>query len=326
LRTKDALAQFKFGFSDLKEELDLDINMIKNKLKKDFERNYLDQVNYNIPNAKQRKQTEQYLPKDMSALYAQYIFITDNKAPLGEKNKLTSNDKYNSIYMKAHKKYHQSFDVILNKYGLYDIFLVDLEGNLIYTDFKEKDFATNLKTGVYRDTGIARVYNKALTLQEGEVAFDDFAPYEPSYNSPASFIATPIYEFGSIAGVLIFQMPVDTLNQMMSFNGKYEEAGMGESGEIYLIGTDYKMRNNSRFTKDIDSDIVQQLKSTIGVFEVKSDSTKAVIESNQKGSWVIDDYRGVSVLSVYDSIDIYNQTKWAIISEIDEAEAISRPL
>jgi methyl-accepting chemotaxis protein len=107
----------------------------------------------------------------------------------------------------------------------------------------------------------------------------------------------------------------------MQFNGKFVEAGLGESGEAYLVGKDYKMRSNSRFQKDIDSSLVQILGSTIGVWDVKTDSIQAVFEG-KKGNWIIPDYRGVNVLSVYDSVDIAGKTKWAIVSEIDESEAL----
>ncbi|MDQ7068948.1 MAG: methyl-accepting chemotaxis protein [Sulfurimonas sp.] len=201
--------------------------------------------------------------------------------------------------------------------------MVDMKGNLIYTDFKEKDFATNLKNGVYSDTGIARAYKKALTIDEGELAFDDFVPYEPSYNSPASFIATPIFIDGVRKGVLIFQMPVDIINKIMRFSDKFEEAGLGKSGEAYLVGPDYVMRSNSRFQADIDDKVVKSLGTTIGVWKVQTASTKEVFTgSSSNGKHIIDDYRGVSVLSVYGEIDVFGQTKWAVIAEIDEAEAM----
>jgi len=321
--TKESFLAFENGFYKLQDELKLDIPQIKNALKMDFEKNYLNDVNYEMPNSAQRRQINDYLPKDNNALVAQYIFITDNSSNLGEKNNMTFNKKYDSTYMKAHKKYHQSYDKFLSSFELYDIFMVDLKGNLIYTDFKEKDYATNLHSGVYSNTGIARVFKKALTINEAELAFDDFSPYEPSYNSAASFIATPIYIEGSKKGVLIFQMPVDRINSIMSLNGAYKEAGLGDSGETYLIGMDYKMRNNSRFTKDIKNKVVQDLGSTIGVWEIKTASTHAVVKgTNTKGSWVIDDYRGVSVLSVYDTINLYKQAKWVIVAEIDEEEAL----
>ncbi len=321
--TKEAFLAFEDGFYDLDEELNLDISKIKSAIYADMNSNYLNSVNYDVPHSQQKKPTNDYLPTDKNALIAQYIFIVDNKFPLGEKNSLTYNKKYDSKYMKAHKKYHSSFNAFLKAYSLYDIFMVDLKGNLIYTDFKEKDFATNLKNGIYSDTGIAQAYKKALNMKEGELAFDDFAPYEPSYNSPASFIATPIFIDGVKKGVLIFQMPVDEINSIMRFKEKFEEAGLGESGECYLVGTDYMMRSNSRFQKDIENSVVKNLGTTIGVWKVKTKTTQAVIDgASTKGSHIIDDYRDISVLSVYNTLDIFGQARWIVVAEIDEEEAL----
>lgn len=322
--TKDAFNALEKGFYTLDEELHLNIESVKNDLKNDFKSNYLDKVNYKVPSSASRRDISSYLPKSKDALTAQYIFITNNKAKLGEKNSLHYDKRFQSSYMNAHKKYHASFNKLLESFELYDIFMADLKGNLIYTDFKEKDYATNLKYGAYSDTGIANVYKKALNIKEGALAFDDFSPYEPSYNSAASFIATPIYINGQKRGVLIFQMPVDVINSIMGLNGKYKESGLGESGESYLVGPDYLMRNDSRFLKDIKDPIVELLNSTIGIWSVKTDSTKAVLEQDKKGgTWIIDDYRGVSVLSSFGAINIYNQSTWAIVAEIDEEEALA---
>jgi len=319
--TKEAFDGFEKGFYTLEQEIDLNVPLIKLKLKSNFQNEYLNSVNYDVPNAQQRKSIDSYLPKNNNALIAQYIFITDNKSKLGSKNELTYNPKYNSTYMNTHKKYHPSFDKFLNAYGLYDIFMVDLKGNIIYTDFKEKDFATNLNNGVYSNTGIAKAYKKALNKNEGEVSFDDFKPYEPSYNSAAAFLATPIFIDGTKKGIMIFQMPVDQINKIMQFGGHYEEAGMGKSGEVYLVGEDYTMRSNSRFQKDIKDPVVQKLGTTIGIFKVETDSVKEALDGKH-GSWIIKDYRGINVLSSYNYIDVYGETRWAVVSEIDEDEAL----
>ena len=321
--TKDAFVAFEKGFYTIDEELQLPSDKIKKLVKSDLESNYLGDVNYAVPSSEQRKSTDKYLPQDINGLIAQYVFIVDNDSKLGEKNNMTYNPKYDSTYMSAHKKYHHAFNSFLEAYSLYDIFMVDLKGDVIYTDFKEKDFATNLKTGVYANTGLARAYKKALSMNEGELAFDDFAPYEPSYNSPASFIATPIFIDGVKKGALIFQMPVDIINKIMRFNDKFEVAGLGKSGETYLVGQDYMMRSNSRFQKDIKDKTVQDLGTTIGVWKVKTASTEAVMNGETKiGKHIIKDYRGVSVLSVYHAMDIFGQAKWAIVAEIDETEAM----
>ena len=320
--TKGAFFALRDGFYKLHDELGLDDVMVFNALKMNFKTEYISNVNYDVPDSEDKKDISAYIPKDKNAQAAQYVFIVDNSSKLGEKNNMTSNTKYDSTYMKAHKRYHNSFNKFLNAYSLYDIFMVDLDGNLIYTDFKEKDYATNLKTGSYSNTGIANVYKKALSLDEGEIAFDDFKPYEPSYNSPAAFIATPIFADGKKVGVLIFQMPVDIINKIMRFNDNFKAAGLGESGECYLVGEDYLMRSNSRFQKDIKDKIVQDLGTTIGVWKVKTKSTEAVFNGQKSGYGIIDDYRGVPVLSIYDTVDVFGQTKWAIIAEIDEEEVM----
>ena len=321
--TQDAFVDFENGFYTLQEELKLNIPKVIDSLKIDFSKNYLNRVNYDIPNSNAKRGINSYIPKNVNALLAQYIFITKNTEKLGEKNKMVFNKEYDSSYMRTHNKYHSTFDTFLKSFDLYDVFMVDLKGNLIYTVFKEKDYSTNLQNGVYKRSGIAQVYKKALALGKNQLAFSDFSPYEPSYNSAASFIATPLYVNNVKKGVLIFQMPIDRINTIMSFHGQHKEAGLGSSGEAYLIGQDYKMRNDSRFIQDIKDPLIEKLGSTIGIWEVKTQSTKAVIkEKDGNGKGIIYDYRGVKVLSVYNSIDLFGETTWALISEIDESEAL----
>jgi len=318
--TVEAMEKFSSSFYKLPKEVDVDINKIKQELIKHYNTNYLNKVNYDIPGVPPRKETEFYLPKTKAGLIAQYLYIIKNPNPIGEKNNLlASND--NSTYSKYHKIYHLAFNILLTNFKLYDIFLVDNKGNVVYTDFKEKDYATNLLTGPYKYTGLAKVYKKALNLNKTEISFDDFRPYEPSYNLPASFIATPIFKNNKRIGVLIFQLPIDKINNIMSFNGEYEKAGLGESGEVYLVGDDKKMRNDSRFVKDIDDPLVQKLHTTIGVFTVDTKSVREAL-SGKSGKWIINDYRGVPVLSAYAPLKVYNK-HWAIIAEIDKDEALA---
>jgi len=320
--TRDAFVSLDNGFYKLKDELHLNQKRVQDALKSNFNDEYLSAVKYDVPSSAQRRDIDAYIPKNENAQIAQYVFITDNSAKLGQKNDMVYSAKYDSSYMQAHKRYHSAFNKFLTSYSLYDIFMVDLKGNLIYTDFKEKDFATNLKDGAYSDTGIARAYKKALMMPEGKIAFDDFKPYEPSYNSPAAFIATPIFINKKRVGVLIFQMPVDIINNIMRFNDNFKAAGLGDSGECYLVGSDFMMRSNSRFQSDIDSKVVKELGTTIGVWAVKTVSTKAVFSGKNHGKGIIKDYRGVSVLSVYGTVNVFDTTKWAIVAEIDESEVM----
>ena len=317
--TKQAFDDFEDGFYSLANESGIDLEKAKKELENNFEVEYIASVNYDIPHSPQKRDISDYIPRDPNGIIAQYLYIIKNTNPIGEKNGLTKHP-LNTSYALYHSAHHESFDKFLQEYSLYDIFMVDTQGNLIYTDFKEKDFATNLYNGPYSSTGIARVFKRAINMKEGEIVFDDFKPYEPSYNMPAAFIGTPIVIENETRGVLIFQFPIGEINKVMSFNGEYEKAGLGKSGETYLVGEDFLMRNDSRFTKDIDDPIVQKLQSTIGIVKVQTQSTKAALEG-KSGKWIIPDYRDINVLSSYKPIEVFGE-KWAIVAEIDESEAL----
>ena len=160
---------------------------------------------------------ERWTPKGKASQILQKLYIADNPSPIGEKHKLdVANDR--TGYSQIHEQYHPTIRQYLEEFGYYDIFLVDADsGYITYSVFKEVDFATNLKTGPYKDSAIGRVFRKALAAGSPDaVVIEDFDPYEPSYNASASFIASPIYDMGEMTGVLIFQAPVDRINDVMT--------------------------------------------------------------------------------------------------------------
>ena len=78
--------------------------------------------------------------------------------------------------------------------GYYDVFLFDTDGNLVYSVFKELDYATNILNGEWRDTGLATVFRAANVAESNaQTVFDDFRGYAPSAGAPAAFFARPIF-------------------------------------------------------------------------------------------------------------------------------------
>ena len=88
------------------------------------------------------------------------VYIDENKHPVGSKDKLVKADT-GSNYGPIHGIYHPNFDAIQDEMDYYDVFLFDTEGNLIYSVFKENDFATNMITGPWADSGLAEAYRQA---------------------------------------------------------------------------------------------------------------------------------------------------------------------
>lgn len=142
------------------------------------------------------------LSKPAESLQARYI--ASNPNPLGSKHEWVS-DSLGSEYDALHQKYHPGIKQYLEQFGLYDVFMVDNDGNVVYTVFKELDFATNLLNGPYKDSGLARAYVQAQTLANNQYYLDDFAPYYPSYEAAASFISTLFLTVAPESGYLSFR-------------------------------------------------------------------------------------------------------------------------
>ncbi len=206
-----------------------------------------------------------------------------------------------SAYRAAQEKYGTLLASYEKTYGYYDLFLIDEEGNVVYTVEHEDDFGTNLAQGQYRTTGLADIFNNGLR----GTAMTDVEKYAPSNDAPAAFLGGPVNgPTGRLIGVVALQIALDQVNGVMQ-----ERTGLGESGETYLVGEDMLLRSDSRFSDE--STILKQKIDTVAAQEALAGKTD---------SKLINDYRGTPVLSSYQPIEVLG-TKWAAIAEIDKAEA-----
>ncbi len=331
----DAMRGFAGAFKAFGGEVAVDVAADKGSLKSYYVEEFAKE--YSGRNNGQKPNVDQIFSKlDNAAVMMQQRYIKANPNPLGSKDALMASED-GSSYSQLHRQYHPSIRELQQRFGYYDIFLIDPDsGHVVYTVFKELDYATSLKDGPFADTGLAEAYRGAMGLASSdEIFMTDFAPYLPSYQDPAIFIATPIFDGDQKIGILAFQLPIDRINSVMTGNGKWKESGLGESGETYLVGSDYKMRSQSRFWLEdkegflaaigkggVDAATIDAIKSkqtVIGLMAVNSPGVKSAL-SGQVGFSVFDDYRGIPVLSAYKPIEVNGQ-KWAILAEEDEAEA-----
>ena len=145
------------------------------------------------------------------------------------------------------------------------MFLIDPDGSIVYTVYKETDFGTSLVVGAYNESNFARLFSSVRRAKEKNYArIIDLESYAPSYGAPAAFIAAPIYSQDKFMGVLAIQVPVDEINNVMTGNLKWESDGLGKSGETYLVGQDYLMRSVSRFLIETPEEYINTL-VTLGV-------------------------------------------------------------
>lgn len=262
-------------------------------------------------------------------------YISNNKHPLGEKHNLDTAET-DSSYDYSHGKYHPYIRSYLETFGFYDIFLISPSGEVVYSVYKEIDFASSLLKGGIEGNGLASVFRQASNLTDnGEYAIVDFSPYVASYGAAALFIARPLFLDGKNIGVLAFQLPMEQINTIMTGSYDWVNSGLGESGESYLVNNGLKAASVSRFLIEDANSYINSLRqanitenvineialrgSNIGIQTIDTSSVRAAL-SGETGSHTILDYRHVPVLSSYTPIS-FPGLHWALISEIDTEEA-----
>ncbi len=127
----------------------------------------------------------------------------------------------------------------------------------------------------------------------------------------ALFMGAPVAgESSGRLGLLVFQVNAARINSLIS-----DTAGMGETGETYLVGQDHRMRSKSRFFQE----------GALLHKEVRTEAVDLALKGG-RGTSRIEDYRKKEVLSAYDRLNLREKfganADWAIISEIDAAEAL----
>jgi len=259
---------------------------------------------------------------DDASAWLQDLYIRGNEYPLGSKANLDAAAD-NSAYTKAHALYHPILRNLQEKYGLYDLFLVDAEtGRIVYSVCKEIDFAASLRSGPIAGTNLGRCVQETLAAATRDtVSFAEFDRYLPSLMAPASFIAAPVFDGRRLVGAVVFQIPLERVSKIIG-----ETTGMGTTGETYAVGTDRLFRSESRFSADLG------VESTVLNPKLKVDTrpVRAALDEGSSGTALGFDYRDQPVLASWRPVTIHADSaggrgtiRWALISEIDRDEVLA---
>ncbi|MEM9354175.1 MAG: methyl-accepting chemotaxis protein [Planctomycetota bacterium] len=252
---------------------------------------------------------------DRDSLALQDAYIGSNEHPLGSKHLLDS-DGSGSDYDLLHQTIHPVVRSYLEKFGYYDIFLVDDQtGDIVYSVFKELDYTTSLIDGPYAKTNFGRAFREANQLTDpNDFVLVDFEQYTPSYEAPASFIASPIFDGDEKLGVAIFQMPVDRILAAMSLR-----EGLGSTGETILVGPEGLMRSDSHKDPELHGLVASFRNPADG--KVESPLVQQAL-AGESGIEIAGDYAGQEALTAYGPVDLLG-LRWALLAKIDTDEAFA---
>ena len=217
---------------------------------------------------------------------------------------------------------HPAFKRVMERMGFYDIFLISPAGDVVFSVTKESDYASNMITGQYRGTGLAKAFRMAEDGEAGRVYFSDIETYAPSADAPAGFAATRIVdEAGRFAGVFALQVAIDEIATITTnFGGELETL------DVYLIGGDFKARTQSRL--EGRHRVLEELPSLPYI-----ESAFSGISSGSGSAGAGGDHAGIfhpavqkpdgRTVAAVTAPFAYRDLNWAIVAELDREEILA---
>ncbi len=189
---------------------------------------------------------------------------------------------------------------------LYDLFLIDIDGNILYSVEKESDLGKNILEGKLGRTNFSRIWQE--TLKDEKIHFSDLELYDPSDGNVSGFITAPLYStVGELIGVFAIQIKLDPIYDIFEgdkiFNKYFTH---------YLVGSDGLLRskiykNDEILKKRINTEQFIQWNKEHG-----NNETDDVCVQERIFEYI--DPFGETVFGLHTNINILG-VQWALISE-----------
>nr|WP_231644585.1 adenylate/guanylate cyclase domain-containing protein [Mycolicibacterium baixiangningiae] len=283
----------------------------------------------------QQLDSEALIPTSNAQRYLQAHYtapFTDWNAAIG-----FDDARDGSPWSAANARFNEYFREIVTRFGFEDALLLDTRGNVVYNAYKGVDLGTNIVTGPYREGDLRDAYQKALASNAVDyVGVTDFGDHIPA-DEPTAWMVAPVRSTGRVDGVLALQFPVSKINRMMTADEQWQSAGMGRTGETFLVGPDDLMRSDSRLflenAEQFRSDVVDagtppevadqslRQRGTTLVQPVATEATRQA-QRGQTGTIVETDYLGHDTLQAYAPVNLPG-LNWSIVAKIDTSEAFA---
>ncbi len=146
-------------------------------------------------------------------------------------------------YHEVHARYHDFMRYFNETNSFYDVFLVNPEGDIVYSVFKESDFAQSVTSGALAEQGIGHAFEKSLKETQDVTHFSSFDAYGPSNGAVAAFAGSRITnDAGDVLGVLIVQVNVDEFTSILN-----NATGLSDTAETFIVDDAGHLVADSRF-------------------------------------------------------------------------------
>ncbi|MDP6356420.1 MAG: ATP-binding protein [Planctomycetota bacterium] len=211
-------------------------------------------------------------------------------------------------YQRADKQLRPFLTNYRDTVGCEDLFLISARGDALFSVNQGEDLGTNIKNGPYKESELAKVFDRAYRLLETGIS--DFA-YYPATNEPAAFIAAPILQKGIVSAVVVLQLNNDEVYELVR-----DYTGLGESGETIIGSRD---GDKAVFLAPVRHDPHSAFRRRIEIGSTLERPLQQAVQG-KKNQAVAIDYRGEEVLAVWRYLP---SCRWGMVVKMDTREAFA---
>lgn len=287
-----------------------------------------------IPPGFQAPAVDDLFPISDRAQYLQSVYIAQNpfevRADLVDPGDGTQ-------YSAAHAEHHPWLQDLLGALEVGDGLLIDAAtSSVVYSVDKNVDFGTNLAAGPHRDSALAEaVLDRLGSAGADEAVLIDIEPYAPAGNEPVLFVAAAIRDEGRVVGAIALEVPNALLTEVTTAGQDWEGTGLGDTGEIYIVGGDRRLRTESRLWLEdpagyldalddagYEAEVGEAVEAFGSTVLIQPADTHPVDEALAGDLFVggSGNYLDEDTLSVANELDI-DEVNWVMVAEITTAEA-----
>ena len=200
-------------------------------------------------------------------------------------------------YTEQFEQVDKNLENLVNSYSeFYEVFLIDKNGIIVASSDGEK-------------IGLDKSDNHYFIKGKNSTYIKD-AYFSETTQKKSITISSPVLDgqTNDLLGVIVARVEQKELDEIMM-----DRAGLGETGEVYLVNKDYYMITPSRFEEDTF------LKQKVDTENTRNCFLHFGPDSDfGEGTTVFQNYRGVDVLGT----NVYiPEMKWALLAEMNEEEA-----
>ena len=234
-------------------------------------------------------------------------YVLENPFPADQRSQLADAGT-GTNYDSAHVRVQPALQVLAQSAGFEEVYLFDNDGNCIFSVNKGRDFAGAFAEGGEFGATALGILLRQLPADRQIARLSDVAAYGPLANTPAAFMAAAVFDKrGTRTGSIAVRLPIADFGTLI--NGR---EGLGDTGEVVIVGPDLLLRTESAFTPADDV-----LKTSFDV-----PAAESALRGSPAVGIVSKSYRGQEML--VDAIPLtYSETTWAVVTMMSAAEAMA---